>query len=147
LTDDVKALPKIRIKAFTTFNDSVVVNIPYKLIYKSLYDLGTDFSLMNGNISNDNHSSFVLKNNKENNMVVISVRDWKKIYGDDEIIYINDDNVSIDYSDEYISEESVVWDWDSLPSISLRGEVKTKKISNTDVVYLHCYFTEDSVQL
>ena len=147
LTDDVKALPKIRIKAFTTFNDSVVINIPYKLIYKSLYDLGTDFSLMNGNISNDNHSSFILKNNKENNMVVISVRDWKKIYGDDEIIYINDDNVSIDYSDEYISEESVVWDWDSLPSISLRSELKTKKIGNTDVVYLHCYFTEDAVQL
>ena len=81
LTDDVHSLPKISLTFYNTFNDKTVINIPYKLIYKSFYDLTNGIKLMSGSVSNDNHSSFVLKNNRDNALFVISVKDWKKIYG------------------------------------------------------------------
>ena len=46
LTDDSQFLPKITIKIYSTFNDVVNIIIPYKIVYKSLYDLGTGFELL-----------------------------------------------------------------------------------------------------
>lgn len=46
LTNDVNFLPKIKITLYSTFNDVVTILIPYKIVYKSLYDLGTNFELL-----------------------------------------------------------------------------------------------------
>lgn len=143
LTDDVRALPKIAITLYNSFNDAVTIYIPYKLVYKSIYDLGTKFTLKSGNISNSNRSSFVLKNEKDNGLVVISVRDWQKIYGDDEIVYIEDSFVSKDYADEFVNEENIIWDWNDVPKIVLTVETKTEN----GKVYLDCSFQEKNVNL
>lgn len=139
LTDDVHSLPKISLTFYNTFNDKTVINIPYKLIYKSFYDLTNGIKLMSGSVSNDNHSSFVLKNNRDNALFVISVKDWKKIYGQDEILYINDSHVSEDYSDEYIAQDSTVWQWNETPRVSIsKCEVKTGVYGGKTVTYFHC---------
>lgn len=143
LTDDVRALPKIAITLYNSFNDTVTVYIPYKLVYKSIYDLGTKFTLKSGNISNSNRSSFVLKNQKDNGLVVIAVKDWQKIYGDDEVVYIEDNFVSKDYADEFVNEENIIWDWNDVPKIVLSVETKTEG----GKVYLDCSFQEKNVNL
>jgi hypothetical protein len=94
LTDNIQALPKIVISLYNTFNDKVVIYIPYKLVYKSFYDLGIEYDMMSANVTNDNRSSFVLNNKVDDKIIIVSVRNWKKIYGDDEIIYVSDDMVS-----------------------------------------------------
>lgn len=129
-------MPKITVSVYNTFNDVVRIYIPYKLVYKSIYDLGTDYTLLDGNITNSNHSSFVVKNNNTNALMVVAVKDWKKIYGNDEIVYISDDDISIDYSDEFVNEESIIWDWDSVPTIALKGvSVASKDSLNGFVTY------------
>jgi len=127
-------LPKITVSVYNTFNDVVRIYIPYKLVYKSIYDLGTDYTLLDGNITNSNHSSFVVKNNNTNALMVVAVKDWKKIYGNDEIVYISDDDISIDYSDEFVNEESIIWDWDSVPTIALKGVTVASKDSLNGIV-------------
>lgn len=46
LTNNSNSLPKIQIRMYSTFNDVVTILIPYKIVYKSLYDLGTNFELL-----------------------------------------------------------------------------------------------------
>lgn len=143
LTDDVRALPKIAITLYNSFNDVVTIYIPYKLVYKSIYDLGTKFTLKSGNISNSNRSSFVLKNEKDNGLVVIAVKDWQKIYGDDEVVYIEDNFVSKDYADEFVNEETIIWDWNDVPKVVLN----VKTVTENGKVYLDCSFQEKNVNL
>lgn len=120
LTNDVNFLPKIKIKLYSTFNDVVIILIPYKIVYKSLYDLGTNFELLQANVANNNLTQFVLKEGVNDSITIVSARDWKKIYGDsDEINYINDNKISVDYSDEYIDYDNIVWDWNAVPFVDI----------------------------
>lgn len=143
LTDDVRSLPKIEITLYNTFNDVVKIYIPYKLVYKSLYDLGTSFKMLSANIANDNHSSFVLKNTNDESMMVVGVKNWKKIYGEDDIVYIEDDFISKDYADEYVNEDSLVWDWDAVPQIALN----VKLMSDGQISWFECDFSQKTVNL
>lgn len=143
LTDDVRALPKITITLYNTFNDCVKIYIPYKLVYKSIYDLGTSFKMLSANISNDNHSSFVIKNKNDDSMMIVGVKNWKKIYGEDDIVYIDDDNVSKDYADQFVNEDSMVWDWDAVPQIALNVKV----MSDGQISWFECDFSEKTVNL
>lgn len=152
LTDDLKALPKISITLFNSFDDRVTIHIPYKLVYKSIYDIGTDFEMMSGNISDDNHSSFVLGNKADNTLMVVAVKNWKKIYGDDEIVYISDDLISQDYADEYVNEDSIIWNWSEIPIIALHVQAATKNVvdstgTSKNVTYFKCSFDEKNVNL
>lgn len=120
LTNDVSFLPKIKIKMYSTFNDMVTVIIPYKVIYKSLYDLGTNFELLQANVANNNLTQFVLKEGVNDSITIVSVKDWKKIYGDEsDINFIDDNNISIDYSDEYVDVDNIVWEWNSIPYVTV----------------------------
>jgi hypothetical protein len=58
-----------------------VIYIPYKIVYKSLYDIGSHFSLLEANVTNSNLTSYVLKEHKDDTIIITSTRDWKKIYG------------------------------------------------------------------
>ena len=118
LTDDAQFLPKITIKIYSTFNDVVNIIIPYKIVYKSLYDLGTGFELLQANISNNNLTQFVMREGVNDSITIVSTKDWKKIYGDvQDIAYIQDNHISIDYSDEYVNVDNIVWDWASVPYV------------------------------
>lgn len=160
LTDDVRSLPKITITLYNTFNDSVKIYIPYKLVYKSIYDLGTSFKMLSANISNDNHSSFVIKNKNDESLMIVGVKNWKKIYGEDDIVYIEDDNVSKDYADQFVNEDSMVWDWDAVPQIALNVKLMGDVMKDQNGVVLkdengyekyiswfECDFSEKTVNL
>lgn len=145
--ENLKAvLPKISITLINTFNDRVTVYIPYKIVYKSLYDIGACFSMMEANVTNDNLTSYVLKEYKDNTVVITMSRDWKKIYGStSEVITIKDTNISPDFSDEFVNEDSIVWDWKSVPQVDLTVTYSFSITNN--VYYFYTKFNEISVNL
>ena len=145
--ENLKAvLPKISITLINTFNDRVTVYIPYKIVYKSLYDIGACFSMMEANVTNDNLTSYVLKECKDNTVVITMSRDWKKIYGStSEVITIKDTNISPDFSDEFVNEDSIVWDWKSVPQVDLTVTYSFSITNN--VYYFYTKFNEISVNL
>lgn len=53
LTNDVVSLPKITVFLYNTYNDIIKISIPFKLVYKSLYDLNCRFDLISANTGND----------------------------------------------------------------------------------------------
>lgn len=145
LTKDVRSLPKIVITFYNTFNDKVQMYIPYKLVYKSMYDMGTKFTMKSGNITNTNHSSFVLKNQNDNSLFVVSVKDfWKKILNqDDQVVYINDTVVSKNYADQFVNQDSIIWDWKGIPLIALHVQ---RKVEN-GIRFFKCKFDQKNVNL
>ena len=84
-TDDVNLLHHIKITAFNACNDKVTIYIPYKMVYKTLYDLGSEITLFSANTTNKNTVSYTLKQKSSDSMMVVNSRDWRSIYGDDEI--------------------------------------------------------------
>lgn len=142
--DNLKqVLPHITITLINTYNDRVKIYIPYKIVYKSIYDIGSHFSMMNANSTNSNLTSYVLKQHKDNTIVITMSRDWRKIYGgDSEIITIKDTTVSPDFSDEFVNEDSIVWDWKSVPQVDL-----SVTLANDGVSYFYCQFDEVTVNL
>lgn len=60
-TDDIQYLHKITITAYNTFNDKFVIQIPYKILYKTIYDLGSEMALFSANTTNTNKVSYTLK--------------------------------------------------------------------------------------
>lgn len=117
-TESSEFLHKITITVYNSFNDKLVITIPYKMVYKTLYDLGSELSLFSSNTTNTNKVSYTLKQKSSDSMVVVMSRDWRSIYGDDEIETINE-SVSEVFSDDFIDEDMGVWDWKSVPSINL----------------------------
>lgn len=77
LTDEVNALPKITIHLYNTYNDVVKIIIPFKLIYKTIYDLNCNFDIMSANVTNNNLTSFVLKENNNESISVVQTKSWK----------------------------------------------------------------------
>lgn len=65
-------------------------------------------------------TQFVLKEGVNDSITIVSAKDWKKIYGEsNDINYIEDNKISIDYSDEYIDYDSIVWDWNAVPYVDI----------------------------
>lgn len=144
-TDDVRVLPKITITLFNTFNDRIKIYIPYKIVYKTLYDIGSKFTLMGANVNNTNRTSYVLKQNSNDNVLIVSVNDWKKMYGNqNEKVYIIDDAVSMDFSDEFVNEDSIVWDWAAVPEVNMTVK---HVVDIHDISYFHCSFQEVTVNI
>ena len=70
---------KIVIKLFNTIGDVYTINIPYTIINKSLYELGTNFELLQANNSNKNLTQFVMKENVNNSIIIVSEKDWMEL--------------------------------------------------------------------
>lgn len=117
-TNSSEFLHKITITAYNSFNDKLVITIPYKMVYKTLYDLGSELSLFSSNTTNTNKVSYTLKQKSSDSMIVVMSRDWRSIYGDDEIETI-EETVSEVFADEFADEDMAVWDWKSIPTINL----------------------------
>ena len=70
---------KIVIKLFNTMGDVYTINIPYTIINKSLYELGTNFELLQANNSNKNLTQFVMKENVNDSIIIVSEKDWMEL--------------------------------------------------------------------
>lgn len=115
-TDDIKYLHKITITAYNSFNDKMVIEIPYKILYKTIYDLGSELSMFSANTTNTNKVSYTLKQKATDSMFVVNSLDWRTIYGDDDNVVI-EETVSEVFSDEFVNEDIMVWDWKTPPSV------------------------------
>lgn len=148
LTDEVNALPKITIHLYNTYNDVVKIIIPFKLIYKTIYDLNCNFDIMSANVTNNNLTSFVLKENNNESISVVQTKSWKQQNEGEDIVYITDTSVSNDYSNDFVNEDSIIWDWAAIPQVDL----KTKRSSTINIggkLYTGflCSFTEKTVNI
>lgn len=118
-TDDTKYLPKIKITAYNSIDDRFVIEIPYKILYKTLYDIGSEISLFSANTTNTNKVSYTLKQKNSDSLIVLNSLDWRTIYGTDEIEYV-EETVSDVFSNEFVNEDMMVWDWNSAPEIKFK---------------------------
>lgn len=120
LTEDITSLPEIVIHFYNTYNDVIKLVIPFKLVYKSLYDLNCRFDIVSANTGNDYLTTFVFKEGVGDSLSVVqSINPMIQINYDDNIEYIKDKTISVDYSEEFIDEDNVMWAWDQIPYVSI----------------------------
>lgn len=51
--------------------------IPYTILNKSIYDLSTNFRLLQANVSNKNLTQFIIKEGLKDSIIIVSEKDWK----------------------------------------------------------------------
>lgn len=100
------------------------------MVYKTLYDLGSELSLFSSNTTNKNTVSYTLKQLSSDSIFVVNSRDWRTIYGDDETEEVIE-TVATSFSDEYSNSDVMVWDWNSSPVVSLSVTHSTNIISGS----------------
>lgn len=116
----------ITISAFNSFDEKLTIKIPYNVIYKTIYDLGSEFSLFSANTTNTNKVSYTLKqNNTDSLMVISSVDEKEKLFGKENELEI-DNFVNETYSDEFVDQDFMVWDWNTLPTIIFNDVVQSE---------------------
>lgn len=117
-TDNTLYYHRITITAFNNFNDQFVIEIPYKILYKTIYDLGSELSMFSANTTNTNKVSYTLKQKATDSLFVVNSLDWRTIYGDEENVVI-EETVAEVFSDEFANEDIMVWDWKTPPVIDI----------------------------
>ena len=132
---------KIVITAYNTFNDKLVITIPYKMMYKTLYDLGSTFSLFSANTTNTNKVSYTLKQNNTDSLIVGMSRDYKDNFNNDDEVEVLEKTVSEIFSDEFVNEDLMTWDWKSVPTIQMSVPSKTSSWP------IQCKFKETGISI
>lgn len=146
-TNDADSLHKIVITAYNSFNDKLTITIPYKMVYKTLYDLGSEMSLFSSNTTNNNRVSYTLKQMSTDSMFVVMSKHWRSIYGEDDVEIIEEKKVSKDFSDEFVNVDTMVWDWKSIPTINLTVDYKLPSSSNNNKGVISGSFYETGVAI
>lgn len=153
--DDVseEMLPRIIITLYNIFNNKTVITIPYKVVYKTLYDIGSKFEILSANVSNSNLGQYVLKENQSGSTAIVQAKDWKKIYLDETNEVDDIDNIAKEYSDEWVLSDNILWDWKSMPKIhlsnvkysnyNLSGNITAKNVP-IDTWFCQCWKIKDS---
>lgn len=142
LTDNIDFLPKITIYLYNTYNDIVRIVIPFKLIYKTIYDMNCQFDILSSNITNNNRVSYVIKEQRGDSVAVVQSTDWA-LKNQDDIVYITDNIISEDYSNEFINEDAIIWDWDAVPYINIT--VEYIKAEDETITGFLCQYVEETV--
>lgn len=146
LTDDVISLPNITIYFYNTYNDVIRLIIPYKIVYKSLYDLNYKFSLIGANTGNDYLTTFVLKEGIGDSVSIVqNINHTTNINFDDNIEYIKDKTVSVDYSEDFVDEDNVMWAWDQIPYVTIKTTLGEYTSGGEEIRYMKCVCTEKTV--
>ena len=114
-SDDLETnnYPSIIITFFNQFNDKFYFIVPYKILYKSYYDEGSEFTLLNANINNNNITSFSLRERKNNSIVVIS----SKSFLEEEQFFVNPSSIVDESDDYYVDDDEMLWNWSTIPEI------------------------------
>lgn len=130
-------LPKIKILLYSSHGQTVRIIASYKIEFKPLGDL-CNFTLISSHTSNDNLTSFVLKESYGDSIIIVQEKDWRKVYVDDQVIYkqitFTETNV-----DDYISDDDTIWDWNVLPQINM--------VVKNDDSTIYCEFVEKNISI
>ena len=73
---------------------------------------------------------------------MVNSSDWRSIYGRNDIEVIKTKTVSDLFSDEFVNEDVMVWDWKSVPAVTLKVTY-----SDFDDKYIKCSFEEKGVDV
>lgn len=106
---------KITIDFYNTFGECKTYVIYYKMFYKSIYDIGSDFSLLSANLTNDNNVSYTLRQDNTDSVIVTSNKKIKlnEIIGD-----VQYKEVSFDQVDNtLIQTDYTVFNWKEAPKV------------------------------
>lgn len=117
------------------------------MVYKTLYDLGSEMSLFSSNTTNNNRVSYTLKQMSTDSMFVVMSKHWRSIYGEDDVEIIEEKKVSKDFSDEFVNVDTMVWDWKSIPTINLTVDYKLPSSSNNNKGVISGSFYETGVAI
>lgn len=113
--EKVTSYPHISITFLNHFNDKFYFIIPYKILYKSYYEEGSDISLMDANIGNNNVTSFTIRERRSNNIIILSSKSFSE-----EIEVFSDPVTHIKSSDDYyVDDEDMVWNWSIYPELDI----------------------------
>lgn len=69
----------IKITIYNTKGEDVTITIPYKILNKSIYDLSTNFKLLQANVSNKNLTQFVMTEGLKNSIIIVSEKNWNDL--------------------------------------------------------------------
>lgn len=67
----------IIIKIYNICGEQMTFKIPYTILNKSIYDLSTNFRLLQANVSNKNLTQFIIKEGLKDSIIIVSEKDWK----------------------------------------------------------------------
>jgi hypothetical protein len=140
-TYDEDKIYQIKISAFNSFGDKKTITINYSVIFKTLYELGTEMFLYSANTTNVNKVSYTLKQRNTDSIIVLNTLDWREKLDikelEEEIVTVSDD-----FSNEFVNEDATVWDWNNLPTIS-----KWKNEFSADKTTVTCSFEVDETKI
>ena len=112
---EITSYPHITITFLNHFNDKFYFVIPYKILYKSYYEEGSDISLMDANIGNNNITSFTIKERRSNNIIILSSKSFSE-----DIEIFSDPVTHVKSSDDYyVDDEDMVWNWSIYPELDI----------------------------
>lgn len=137
----VKNLPKIEILLFYPTGKIESVNIPFRVSYKSLLEMNSQYDVLSANLTNQNTNSFVLQKVSDESKLIVSSKDWRKIYSDDkerEIISNPFERVN-NRRGFYYNDDENVWNYKTIPNIgednlSYDGNVISFSIKELNVI-------------
>lgn len=66
-------------KIYNNKGKIATVKIPYIILNKSIYNLNTNFRLLQANVSNKNLTQFVMKEGMKDSIIIVSEKDWKEL--------------------------------------------------------------------
>lgn len=61
----------IVVKIFSSCGSVATIKIPYKIIQKTIYDIGSQFKMIDARLTNENNISSVLKNKKKDAIIIV----------------------------------------------------------------------------
>ena len=110
----IESHPQITIIFYNQFNDKFYYCIPYRILYKSFYDEGSNLSLISANTNNKNLTSFTLRERKNNSLLFISSKTKTE---NEETIFTNPISLVDETDDYYVDDEDMVWNWSTIPEL------------------------------
>ena len=112
---NVESYPQITITFFNLYNDKFIFIIPYKILYRSFYEEGGRFTLMDAHVGNNNITSFTIREIKNNSVLVISSKNFSE-----DVLYYTDPSSLVDATDDYyVDDEEMLWNWSTIPEVEI----------------------------
>lgn len=130
-----KNLPFISIKLYAVTGEYEEKVIHYKVLYKSLYELGTEFDINSSNLTAQNTVSYVMTKRDTGNMILVNTKDWKKIYGNENQVIVSNPSSLKTYTEQWYQDtDASTWDWKTKPFINWIKE-PTESESGTEIYF------------
>lgn len=112
----IKNYQKITITLYAINGESVTYVIPFKVVYKSMYETGTDFEIASANITQNNNVSYVLTKRSDQSNILVNTKDWRVIYADTKKELVRNPPISNErFNNIVLDDDTSTWQWKTVP--------------------------------